>query len=314
LELLLTAPTEHSGYTVGEALHVMASFGTLLPGRAVADALEPFIAANESPNRNQGYDPWYSIVKGLAVMLASDTPGLAIDRMRQLPAVRREGSNGRDLFAVIACSPKPEAGAYLVELSRTLPPTAHSWPELIEALGTSDNLPCRNRLLELAVAPAVASRHSEALRRELVSAAQSDPDFVAVLQTQLQLIDAGARALFIHTLSELESEAAMLALLDLEDLRPVAGILEEMMRGLTLSEKPAGNFGAHYLMPRAVNRVRRKLAVLLVGEPPAHRAIAARLLATMQMHRLEYGQPMDEPLHPDAAMIPLLADPWCLIS
>ncbi len=314
LELLLATPTEHSGYVVGEALHILANFGTPLPGRAVADALEPFIAAKEEPHRNGGSDSWYGVAKCLAVMLASDTPDLAIDRMRRLPAERREGSNGRELFAILAGSSKPEAGAYLVELSRTLPSDAHSWPELIEALGASDNPACSSRLMELALAPAVIHTHGEALSREFVHAAKSDPSFVMALQTQFQAMDAAARAIFIHTLSELESETAMLALLELEDLRPVAHILEQMVRRVALGEIPAGNIGAHYLVPRAANRVRCRLAVLLVGEPRAHRAIAARVLATFQVHRLDYGQPMDEPLHPDASLIPQLAGPWALMS
>lgn len=314
LELLLATPTPHSGYAVGEALHVLASFGTPLPGRAVADALEPFIAANENPHRIGGSDPWHGIVRCLAVMLASDAPGLAIDRMRRLPAERREGRNGRELFTILVGCSKPEASAYLVELSRTLPPAAPSWPELIEALGASEDPVCRTRILEMAVTPAIPHAQGEALRREFVHAAESDTAFVGALQAQLQAMDASARAIYIRALSELESEAAMLALLDLEDLRPIALILEQMVRGIALGQRPAGNLGALYLVPRAANRVRRRLAEILLGESRPHRAIAACVLATIQVHRLEYGQPMDEPLHPDAALIPRLVGPWSLMS
>jgi hypothetical protein len=316
LELLLARPTRHSGHLVGDALHLLATFGTTLPGRAVADALEPFIAANEDPHRQNGHDPWHAIVKALAVMLASDTPGLAIERMRRLPAGRREGLGGRELFAVLASSPKPEAGAYLVELSRSLPAAAHSWPELIEALGDSDHPDCRARLLELGVSPApgAAPLHGDALQREFVRAAQSDPKFAAALVAQLHAMDSPARAIFVHTMGELASEAAMLALLDWEDLQPVAEILEGMVRGVTLGEMPSDHDGMRYLVPRSANGIRRKLALLLVAESRSNRAVAARLLAAIQMHRLEYGQPMDEPLHPYALLIPQLGGPWSLME
>ena len=314
LELLLAAPTEHSGWMVGEALHVMATYGATLPGRAVADALEPFFAKGEDPASIIGHDPWHGIAKGLAVLLASDTPSLAIDRMRRLPATRREDTDARQLFAILAGCPKPEAGAYLVELSRTLPATARSWPDLIEALGSREDPACRARLLEMAVTPApgTAQAHGNSLRREFVRAAKSDPGFAAALHLQLQSMDTAARTLFIHTMSELESEAAMLALLDLADLRPVAEILEHMVRGVTLSQVPAGYSGTYHLVPRAVNGVRHKLATLLVSETREHREIAVRLLAAIQKQRIEYGQPMDEFLHPDAALIPQLGGPWCL--
>jgi hypothetical protein len=314
LEFLLSGPTKYSGYAVGEALHVLANYGAALPGRAIADALEPFIAANEDSHRNGGNDPWYGVVKGLAVILASDSPDLAIDRMRQLPVERREGSSGRELFAILAGSSKPQAGAYLLELSRTLSPKAHTWPELIEALGTHDHPACRTRLLELADTPAVARAHGDALRTQLVVAAQCDPGVLTAMHAQLRTVAAPAHAILIGAMRELESEPAMLALLDLDDLRPIAEVLEQMVRGIGLGQMPAGNVGVHYLVPRAANRVRRRLALLLVSEPRVHRAIAAQVLATIQMYRLDYGQPMDEPLHPDASLIPQLAGPWCLMT
>ena len=104
----------------------------------------------------------------------------------------------------------------------------------------------------------------------------------------------------------------MIALLGLPDLRPVSAILEGMVRGVTQSQVPAESFGGYHLVPRAANGVRRKLAALLLSDSPDYRAIAARLLAAIQEQRLEYGQPLEEALHPDVTLISQLDGPWAL--
>ena len=70
----------------------------------------------------------------------------------------------------------------------------------------------------------------------------------------------------------------------------------------------------HHLVPRAANEVRRKLAALLRADVPETRAIAVLLLAKFQEERLHYGQPLDEPLHPDATLIAGLRGPWGLTA
>lgn len=276
IDLLLLSPTEYSGHLVGAALHVMASFGTTLPGRAIAAALEPSFAAGEAIPNNSGYDPWHGIVKGFAVLLASDTPSVAVERMRRVPAARFARHHGRELFAVLAACRKPEAGEYLVELSRTLPADADNYPDLIDALGASEYPACRTRLLEMG-AQSGSQPTREALRREFVRAAEEDPSFASALRGLLQTASEQARGIFVASLADIESEAAMVALLSLSDLKPIAGILRQMVRGVTQSAIPAENSGGHYLVPRAANDVRQKLAAMLLSDSPDQRSLGAGL-------------------------------------
>ncbi len=310
VELLLGANMQYGGWSVIEHLHLMAQRGAVLPGRRILAALEPFIAESEKPSMNSGHDPWYGLVKGFAMLLASDYPAAAVERMRRLPPARLQNYHGRDLFSALAACPKPEAAEFLVELSRTLPAEAASYPDLIEALSASPHPACRNRLLEMAVEPA-AQRAPDALRRGFVQAAREDPAFGRALQERLLSLGERERAIFIASLRDLESEAAMLALLELPDLRPLAQTLHDMVREVGFGRVAQGS-GGHHLVPRAANAVRQKLAGLLLSDSPDHRAIAASLLAAIQAHRLDYGQPLDEPLHPDATLIPRLAGPWPL--
>ena len=313
VELLLGVCNEHCGWTVVESLHLMSVRGAVLPGRRILRALEPFIAAGEGTPMNSGHDPWHGVVKAFAILLASDDPGAAVERMRQLPSVRMRNYYARDIFAVLAVCPKPEAGDYLVELSRSTAPDSGGDPELIDALATSKHPVCRARLLELAVIPG-AQRAAESFRRAFVRAAEEDPAFGRTLQELLQRFGERERLVFISSMHRLESEAVMLALLELADLRPAADTLRHMVRGVALAEVPAKARGVHHLVPRAANEVRRKLAALLRADVPETRAIAVLLLAKFQEERLHYGQPLDEPLHPDATLIAGLRGPWGLTA
>jgi hypothetical protein len=311
VDLLLGANMRYGGWTVIEHLHLLVRHGTVLPGRRVLEVLEPFIAEGERLTMHSANDPWYAIVKACAILLASDDPAAAVERMRQLPAARLQNHYGRDLFAVLAVCPKPEAGEYLIELSRTLSPDAPSYPDLIDALSANSNPVCRTRLLEMAVEPA-AQHTRDAFRRSFVQLEQNDPNFVRALRERLLTLGERELALFLVHLSDLESKAAMEMLLELSDLRPVYGMLHRMLRYACHSRVPVNGAGGYHLVPRAVNTVRRKLAVHLVSDSVENRSIAASLLASIQKFRLDYGQPMDELLHPDATLLPEIAGPWSL--
>jgi len=199
-----------------------------------------------------------------------------------------------------------------VELSRSLAADSTNYPDLIDALSTSNHPACCARFLQLAAEP-FAQRAADAFRRGFVRAAQSEPAFAHGLRELLRRFGERERAIFVASLHDMESEAAILALLGLPDLRPVADTLVHMVRSVALGRAPAKGHGVHHLVPRAANEVRRKLAELLRSESSETRAIAAMVLAAIQKHRLQHGQPLDEPLHPDATLIPALRGPWSLV-
>lgn len=313
VDFLLGANMQYGGWSVIEHLHVMARHGAVLPGRRILSALEPFIVEGEAPRYGSGQDSWYAIVTGFAMLLASDDPAAVVKRMRGLPSVRLRDYFGRDLFAVLAACPRPEAGEFLVELSRSLPPESASYSDLIDALAASPQPICRSRLLEMAAERGAQSAQSS-FRRNFVQLANRDPAFGRALQERLFTLGERERAIFVASLRDLESEEAMLALLDLSDLRPLAQALHDMVREVCFDRIPVKGSGGHHLVPCAVNAVRRKLAGLLLSESADNRAIAASLLAAIQEHRLQYGQPADERLHPDVALISRLGAPWALVD
>jgi hypothetical protein len=80
-----------------------------------------------------------------------------------------------------------------------------------------------------------------------------------------------------------------------------AGLPYELLRSFEavfLERRPYGTSGSSYtLSPRACNAVRKRLFEMAISDP-LRRQSAFALLGQIEVWRLEYGRPPDEPRHP----------------
>jgi hypothetical protein len=310
---LLAGGNAHTGWDQIGALRALARGGHVLPGRAIASALEPFFAASEAPYHNSGSDPLSAVVNGIAVLLVSDEPAVAVERIRRFPTERMHANDADRLLNVLAASATPAAAECLVELSRSIPEQSAAFPGLVEALGASASPACRARLLELVVSepPERTGLGRGALDVGAVVIGARDPTFREALLPHIRNADIPAANRLARTASNLGTEDAFEALLAREDLAEVEADLVHWIENEMEDKVPAAH-GGHYLAPTEATAIRRRLAAFLVAASPK-RAVASRLLARMQARRLHYGQPADEKLHPDIDRLPALGMPWPLL-
>lgn len=309
---LLSSGNVHTGWEQIEAFRNLARNGHVLPGRAIAEALEPFFAASEVPHYNSGSDPWYAVIGGIAVLLVSDEPAVAVERIRRFPTARMHANDADPILNLLAASPAPAATECLLELSRSIPERSAAFPGLVEALAATDA--GHMRLLELVVVepPERTGLGRGAISVAAVQVGARDPVFRAALLPHIQdAANPGAYRL-AGTASNLGTEDAFEALLAREDISEVEGDLAHWIENEMEDKIPTGH-GGHYLAPTEASSIRRRLAAALLAAEPRKRAVASRLLARIQARRLRFGQPADEKLHPDIDRLPALAMPWPLL-
>jgi hypothetical protein len=309
VERLLTLDGARIGWTPLGAFLSMQARGSVLPGRRMAQTLEAFIASHEAEAHSSN-DQWYAAVKALRLLLFSDEPAVAIERMRRLPAQRVNSYHARDIFALLAESPAPEAASLLLEFSNLTPLRGGAFGQLIEALATSLDRRCHARLLELLHVPEeeLPSGSQSELHHCILSVAERDAAF------RLQLTDAIRRGTvrwaqppkFGPSVGTAELFEAMLRE---ADLRPVERELRQLIDELSETHEPAGSPGSYYVFPADATAIKQRLARLLPDG--GHNAeVASRLLASLRLKRAERGQPAKEPLHPDVALLETRAVSW----
>lgn len=302
VDRLLALDRTRHGWTILGTFACLQARGMVLPGRRLAEALEPFIAEHEAVTHSNN-DQWHYAVKALRLLLFSDEPAVAIERMRRLPPARMNSYHARDVFVLLAESPAPEAAVLLVEYSNATPLRGGAFGELIEALAVSPDPRCPARLLELLQVPAdeLPGGNQSELQRGVLLAAERDSAF------RLQLTDAIRRGT-VHWAQpprfgrSIGLKEHLEALLREEDLRPVEQELRQLIEALSETHEPAGSQGFYYVFPTDATAIKQQFSRLLNGG--GHNAeVASRLLASLRLKRAEPGQPANEPLHPDISIL-----------
>ena len=302
IERLFALDGVYGGWTPLGAFISMQARGTVLPGRRVARTLEAFIAAHEV-DAHGANDQWYAVVKALRVLLLSDEPAIAVERMRRLPASRMASYHARDIFALLSESRAPEAATLLLEYSSSILLRGGAFDELIEALAISPDPRCQARLLELLHVPAeeLPGSNQSGLHRCILLAAEHNGAF------RLQLTEAIRRGTVKWVQSPRFGRSIGLAehldaLLREEDLRPVEQELHQIIDTLSETHEPAGSQGSYYVFPADATAIKQQLAGLFNGG--GHNAgVASRLLASLRLKRAKQGQPANEPFHPDISLL-----------
>jgi hypothetical protein len=301
IDRLLALDRPRHGWTILGATTCMQARGMMLPGRRLAQALEPFIAEHEAVNYGSN-DQWYAVEKALRLLLFSDAPAAAVERMRRLPEARMNSYHARDIFALLARSPAPEAAVLLLEYSNAIPLRGGAFSELLDALAMSPDTRCHARLLELLHVPEaeMPGGNRSNLHRCILHVAESDAAFRVQLTEAIRqgTVQWEQPPRFGPTIGNAELLESMLGS---GDLRLIERELRQLIVELAETHEAAGG-GSYYVFPADATVTKQRLArVLASGEPNAE--VASRLLAVLRLKRIEHGQPAREPLHPDVSLL-----------
>jgi len=318
--LLKLCSDKLSHWTVGMTFHALVLDGVLLPGKEVAAALEPFIAEHEKEHWSSGQDNWYAVVQCLAVLLFSDDPRVGVERIRRLPPNRLKSYHIRDILGLLGICRAPEAGEFLVELSRDPEITGRYFHELMAALSESEATAGTRGVMELldrlSSGQLPASHDTvEPLAKALARFARDDGKVWETIRSRCMVASNPAeRAVLAQTLHLQGSDQAALAVCELiRDDLPMSYHVVELVEETAENRIPAGGQGAYYLEPRGAGRLRKRLFEIATQDS-TRRMSALELLAVIAECRLEHGLPLDDPLHPDIESLAIQPGPWPLIN
>jgi hypothetical protein len=313
LQLILESSKDFGrGGAVTELYYGMAFRGYRFPARFAAETLEPFISEAEKPHFGSN-DPWYRVVHAIAILLFSDDPSVGVERIRRLPPERVE-QDGEGIFQLLIQSPAPEAADLLLEFSDKLKPTNRSFSSLLSVLAQSSDFRCRERLADILAAPGGLAGAALPVWAELTwpRNTRSDPAFQARFQQRVaDLAPELIQPQQLHLLADFGTAEAFFIVFT----KAPAGshLFQFAVNQIVVRRKPAGNGNTYYLIPREQRELKRRLYDIAVNDA-GRRGDAIHVLNLIRVSRLEYGQPMDEPYHPDVWNIGALPAPWPLIS
>lgn len=306
--------------TVAQAFRGLLLDGLLLPGKEVADALEPFIEEHEKEACGSGNDNWYVVVECVALLLFSDNPRIGVGRIRQLPSSRLKSYHFRDILGLLGLCHAPEAAEYLLEVSGVREIRDHCFRELVMAMSENVNPQPHHGLLNLL--DGLAARLSprghdrvEPLAKAIARVAKTDAEIWDEIKSRCKRARSMAeQEVLAQVLHEIGSDGAAAVLCDLiHDEFPILYRMEQLVEAVAERRVPAGGSGAYYLEPRAVVRLRKRLFDIAVNDS-TRRMSTLELLAVIAECRLEHGQPQDEPLHPDIELLKQRPTPWPLLG
>jgi hypothetical protein len=316
VDRLLNLDARLAGWALIKSALAMCRRGTILPGRRLATALEPFLSKHEDPRNGANNGSWWIVMDALSVLLASDEPMRAIERMRRIPGLQAQSSRFHDLCNLLSTSLLPEAGAYLAELIGAAGYTDSDVSREIEALARSNHPACHARILGLVMRhtstrPADVSAR---LRRSSVDLGRSYPAFRADLISTFLSAESDLATYLATILAEIGTDETAEALLCYCDYRICEPVFRQMVDKMINVEIPIeGYVGSYRIVPHEATVFKRHLGALLISDTPI-RATACRLLASIRAKRLVGGYPANEPLHPDIEILHFLKVPWPLCN
>lgn len=307
VDRLLALDGKKHGWTIVQTFTCLQARAMDLPGRRLAPVLEPFIAEHEAIQYGS-HDQWYAAVDALRVLLFSDTPAVATERMRRLPAARMNAYYARDIFGLLAQSAAREAVDLLLEYSNSIPLRSGGFSELLDALAVNPDPRSHARLLELLHMPMEELPGGRSnLYRCILHVAENDSAF------RLHLTDAIRRGAVQWEKPPRSSPAIgdaefLESLLSQTCLRSIESELRQLILELAETYEPAGG-SAYYVFPADSTATKKRLAQILAAGGP-NVDVASRLLASLRLKRAECGQPAKEPLHPDVSLLESGAAFW----
>jgi len=313
--LLKISVDKNSLWTVAKALHELLLRGVTLPGEQIADALEPFIQEHEKRPFG-GNDNWHSVVECLAILLFSDNPKVGVERTRRLPEYRLKDYDVREILGLLAVCRAPEAAERLAELAMA-PEIRERYPhELFAAMSQNVNSQAHQGLLKMLDQLADGTQIMvEPLGKAIAHVAKKDTRILEEVESRCKRVNcATAQSTLAKVLHELGTERAAMALCNLiHDKVRISHCMEQLVEAVAENKVPAGISNSYYLKPRTATALRKRLYEIAVHDL-TRRASALELLAVIAECRLEHGQPVDEPIHPEVEALTRGQLPWQVLN
>lgn len=319
IEVLFSCGSDkYSAWAIAEALHGLVLRGFVVSGKEASVVLEPFIKEHENEPRGSGNDNWYAVVRCLAVLLFSDRPAIGVERMRRLPPSRVKSYHARDLLHLLGACNEVEATALLMELSVVPEIHRHCFDDLVVVLSENVNPQVRWCLLDLLNLLCSGNLRNERdlvrpLAKALARVARMDEEIWTNIRSRCTRASSSLeRRVLSEILRDIGDDRAALALCELiQDGCPIDHHQKQLIESVVLDRIPDGG-SVYELKPRAATELRKRLFGIAQNDS-TRRTSALELLAVIQQARLEYGAPVDEPIHPDIESLSAESVPWQLL-
>jgi hypothetical protein len=309
---VLALPGEWDASVRVKALEALLLSGTELPTERALEILNPAIAQIQAQGISDHNGAWL-LVRCMCLLPFLDVPAVGIDRIRQVLAETSLWPSAlRDLLGALGASRSEEALPLLLELAgpdgTSEAKVSAEWINAVSTLATSDS----RRVLMSFIEPEddglelwnIEHDHSEG---DVLASSIADLGRVDTLikdhifQLCAERLPTANRLLLSKVIARLETAEAVLAGLNLindSENPSVPYDLRKAIENLFLERRPYRETGSYTLVGRNANAVRAKLFEMSLNDDH-RRQSAFALLRQIEVWRLEYARPSDEPRHPD---------------
>lgn len=291
-----------------EATEHLLVAGVVLPATSIFAFVDAIVDRME---RWMADSDWAFLCRVLAVCPFVDDPTAGVAKMREvLGKLKLRGYRLRELFVALGETRSDAAVDLVYDLAADEYTFRQCEDEIIESLAQLDTERSRDLLLGF-VDPHVAMRLARPVNRDdaligrLADLAGQRAE-VAVRLRELceQDLPEQNRHLLSRVLARLgsrEAAFANLALIDDGRRTAIPHGVREQVEGMSVERRPDGEepnmFTSH---ARAANELRAGL-LAMANHDAKRRKSAVRLLGRIEVRRLEFGRPTEEPRHPDLA-------------
>lgn len=308
---LMELPGPWDNWTRVGAIESLISWGVRLTLDEVMRILDPVIEDLQKHGLHSDNQNAWLFARCLSLMAFVDPPGAGIGKIRTLISELRFRTYELDgVVAALGASRCEDAIDALLEFAgpdgKGVDALGESW---IEAIGTLENGRSTEILLSFVDPNAKVfnrefvpdHRHGDVLARLLAERAVKDK----VVKSRLVELAKGDLSptkrmllakVFAHFSGEDDRVEGLCILRD-----DSSGIPYELVRSMEnafLERRPYGSSdNAYTLSPLECNAIRKRLFEMVIGDP-SRKQSAFALLGQIEVWRLEYGHPPDEPRHP----------------
>ncbi len=303
-------PAAHVGYSRVASLESLIVAGVRLTLAEMMNVLGPAI---EEVRRDLGNNDQHRWLLGrcLSLLAFAEPPAEGIAKIREiLSQIRFYPHDSTGIVAALGVSRCAEAMELLLELAKPdgsgVAAIGNAWIKAVAQLGGKRS----NEVLVSFVDPDAKlftkefppdSQNGNVLARLMADRAERDGEFKAELfRLANGDLPPGRRMLLAKAFSRFQKEEDLVAgLCVLRD--DDSGFPYELLRSIEnafLERRPYGAEGHVYaLVPLGSNALRKRLLEMAQTDPARKRSAFA-LLGQIEVWRLEYGRPTDEPRHP----------------
>ena len=304
---VIAIPDEWDQYTCLNAAERLLMAGVVLPTDTTFALID---SITERMERWMQDSDRYLLRRALALCPLVDDPAAGIARMRDVLDKRRLwGYELRDLVTALVESRSDAAIDLLYELASDAKTFEQYEENFINAIAVLDTPRAHEFLLSFVdpdIRALALTRHhysEDVLVARLTELAQHSTEVAARLLELCELdLPENNRHILSKVMARLSTTVALVANLNLiDDAKPSSvprGVWEQLESAFVEQQPYGKNTNAFTALARASNDLRARL-FRMAFEDRKRRKSAFKLLGQIEVWRLEYGKPMDEPRHPN---------------